>query len=249
MDYTAHQLLAFGITAFFVGFLKTTFSSGIGILLVPIMIMFWPTRFIIGIVAVIMWVTDFFAIPMFWKQWESRFLRYLVPGFYIGIIIGVYWLVTLPDFWLRKGIGLTCVLFAVVLFWREARGEMKPPPISLPAGVGIGVGGGIISAMFHSGGLVLSLFFISQGMSKTAVVASILVVWFCVNPFKVASLWYGGVVQTPMLVAGALAFPLAWAGSWCGKQALNKIPQKGFTYILLLLSLITALRLLLESNP
>ena len=102
--------------------------------------------------------------------------------------------------------------------------------------------------MFHSGGLVLSLFYISQGFRKTAIVASIIVVWLWVNPFKVASLWFGGVVQTPMLVAGALAFPLAWAGSWCGKQTLRQIPQKGFIYILLLLSLITALRLLLESS-
>ena len=247
MEYTAHQLLAVGVAAFFIGFLKTTFSSGIGIFLVPIMIMFWPTRFIIGIVAVIMWVTDFFAIPMFWKQWEGRFLRFLVPGFYIGVIIGVYALVHLPDYWLRKGIGLTCAFFAALLIWREVRGEINPPPVSPAAGVGIGVGGGIISAMFHSGGLVLSLFFISQGMSKTAIVASIIVVWLWVNPFKVASLWYGGVVQTPMLAAGVLAFPLAWAGSWCGRQTLHKIPQRGFTFILLLLSLITALRLLLES--
>ncbi len=248
MDYSTHELLAVGIAAFFVGFLKTTFSSGIGIFLVPIMIMFWPTRFIIGIIAVLMWVTDFFAIPMFWKQWESRYLRYLVPGFYIGIIIGVYALVNLPDYWLRKGIGLTCVFFAGLFIWRQFQGEIKPPPVSPQAGVGIGIGGGIISAMFHSGGLVLSLFFVSQGMSKTAIVASILIVWFCVNPFKVGSLWYGGVVQTPMLVEGALAFPLAWAGSWCGRQALRKIPQRGFTFILLLLSLITALRLLLETN-
>ena len=248
MDYSTHELLAVGITAFFVGFLKTTFSSGIGIFLVPILIMFWPTRFIIGIVAVLMWVTDFFAIPMFWKQWESRYLRYLVPGFYIGILLGVYALVNLPDYWLRKGIGLTCIFFAGLLIWREMRGEFKPSPISPPAGVGIGIGGGIISAMFHSGGLVLSLFFISQGMSKIAIVASIIVVWLCVNPFKVASLWYGGVVLTPMLVAGFLAFPLAWAGSWCGKQTLRKIPQKGFVFILLLLSLVTALRLLLETG-
>ncbi len=248
MEYSAHELFAVGIAAFFVGFLKTTFSSGIGILLVPIMIIFWPTRFIIGIVAVVMWVTDFFAIPMFWKQWEGRFLRFLVPGFYIGILLGVYALVNLPDYWLRKGIGLACVIFAGLLMWRETRGDMVPPRIGIPGGVGIGIGGGIISAMFHSGGLVLSLFFISQGLSKTAVVASILGTWFWVNPFKVSSLWVGGVVKTHMLVAGALAFPLAWAGSWCGKQTLRKIPQKGFTYILLLLSLITALRLLLESN-
>ncbi len=248
MEYSVHQLLAVGIAAFFVGFLKTTFSSGVGIFLVPVMIIFWPTRFIIGIVAVVMWVTDFFAAPMFWKQWETRFLRFLVPGFYAGVIIGAYALVNLPDYWLRKGIGLTCILFAGLLIWREMRGEMRPPPISAPLGVGIGVGGGIVSAMFHSGGLVLSLFFISQGLSKTAVVASILGTWLWVNPVKVASLWFGGIVQTQMLAAGFLAFPLAWAGSWCGRQTLRKIPQKGFTYIFLLLSLLTALRLLTEPN-
>ncbi len=246
MEYSAHELLAVGIAAFFVGFLKTTFSSGIGIFLVPVMIIFWPTRFIIGIVAVVMWVTDFFALPMFWKQWEGRFLRWLVPGFYVGVAAGVYALVNLPDYWLRKGIGIACIVFAALLMWREALGEMRPPPISPSLGVGIGVGGGIVSAMFHSGGLVLSLFFISQGLSKTAVVASILGTWFWVNPVKVASLWFGGVVETPMLAAGFLAFPLAWGGSWCGKRTLAVIPQKGFTYGFLLLSLVTALRLLLE---
>ena len=246
LEYSDHQLFAVGIAAFCVGFLKTTFSSGVGVFLVPAMIMFWPTRFIIGIVAVVMWVTDFFATPMFWKQWEARFLRFLVPGFYVGVAVGVFALVRLTDYWLRKGIGLTCVCFACLLVWRELKGEMKPPPVHPAVGVGVGVGGGIVSAMFHSGGLVLSLFFISQGLSKTAVVASIIITWLWVNPFKVASLWVGGVVQTQMLVAGVLAFPLAWAGSWCGRETLRRIPQKAFTLIFLLLSLVTALRLLSE---
>ncbi len=87
MEFDAHNLLAIAVGAFFIGFFKSTFSMACGILLVPFMVMFWPTRFVLGLISVLMWATDYVLIRMFWRQWEGRLIKLVVPGFIGGILI------------------------------------------------------------------------------------------------------------------------------------------------------------------
>ncbi len=244
MEFDAHNLLAIAVGAFFIGFFKSTFSMACGILLVPFMVMFWPTRFVLGLISVLMWATDYVLIRMFWRQWEGRLIKLVVPGFIGGILIGTTILVALPDFWIKKLIGLGCLVFVVAQGWGELRGGLASPRVGPAAGVGVGLVGGTVSALTHSGGIVLTLYFLSQGIEKTSLVASILVTWLWVNPVKMASYWVGGLVNLPLFLACVAMVPLSFLGGWLGKRLLDRIPQRAFNLTLLALSAVAGARLL-----
>ena len=212
----------------------------------PVLVLFWPTRFVFGIIAIQMWLSDYFAIRFFWKKWDARLVKLMIPGFFFGIIIGATLLVYMPEYWLRKGLGMVCLLFTGLQAWQEFGGEKQPPRIGLGMGVAIGLLGGTVSALFHSGGLILNLFFLSQGLTKVPLVASIIGVWIFLNPVKLSSYWIGGIVNLKMLVTSLLALPLTLAGTWLGKRALDWAPQRAYNLGVLALSALAAVRLLWE---
>ncbi len=246
MELTYFNLAAIAVGAFGVGFFKSTLSMGVGLVLVPLMILVWPTRFVMGLIAVHMFLSDYAVIRMFWKEWEWNLARIVIPGFYIGIGIGAYLLVQLPDFWIRKAIGASCLVFVPYQAWVEVRGESPTPAIGRKAGIGIGVVGGTVSALTHSGGLVLSLYLMSQGVQKVQLVATIIVIWLFVNPVKLTSFFIGGLANWTIFAAGLAMIPLAFAGGWIGRKLLDRFSQKGFNLTLLALAAASAARLLWE---
>ncbi|MBI3128317.1 MAG: sulfite exporter TauE/SafE family protein [Candidatus Tectomicrobia bacterium] len=246
MPLAPFDALAIAVAAFFVGFFKATLGLAIGLLLVPVMVFVWPTRFVFGIIAVQMWLSDYLALKYFWKRWDGRLVKLVLPGFFFGIILGAYLLVQLPDFWIRKGLGALCLVFAGLQAVREFGRELAPPRLNSWMGVGIGLAGGTMSTLFHSGGLILNLYLLSQGVTKVPLVATVIAVWILMNPVKLTSYWVGGIVNLQMFLACLLAAPLTFAGVWAGKRALEWAPQKAYNLGVLVLAAAAAVKLLAE---
>ncbi len=246
MNISLFDLAAIAIGAFGVGFFKSTFSMAVGLVLVPVMVIFWPTRFIIGIIAIHMFISDYAVIRLFWKQWDWRLAKLVIPGVCIGIVAGTATLVNLPDYWIRKFIGIGCLIFISIQGWSEIKGGLPTPRIGRRAGFAIGVIGGIISAMTHTGGTVFTLYLLSQGVKKVNLVATIIVIWIFVNPFKVSSYYVGGLVGNKILIAGMASIPLAFLGGWIGRGLLDRVSQRFFNTAILFFALAAAARLLWE---
>jgi len=246
VEFTPFELVAVAVGAFGAGFFKSTLSMAIGVVLVPIMLLFWPTRFVIGIIAIHMLISDFAIIHRFWKQWEWDLAKLVIPGFYVGIVSGTSILVHLPDFWIRKTIGTTCLFFILAQTWSEIRGGLPALRISRHAGFFIGIGGGIVSALTHTGGVVLTLYLLSQRVKKVQLVATIIVAWIFVNPVKVSSYYIGGLLTPALLLAGMASIPFAFAGGWIGRKVLDMMSQRVFNFSILGLATVTAVRLLWE---
>ncbi len=246
MDLSLFELAAIAIGAFGVGFFKSTFSMAIGLVLVPSMVILWPTRFIIGIIAIHMFISDYAVIRMFWKHWDWRLAKLVIPGFYIGIVAGTAILVNLPDYWIRKLIGTGCLIFISIQGWSEIKGGLPAPRIGQGAGTFIGIIGGVISAITHTGGTVLTLYLLSQGVRKVNLVATIIITWIFVNPLKLSSYYVGGLVDNSMLIAGMASIPLAFVGGWIGRRLLDRMSQRFFNTAILILAAAAAARLLWE---
>jgi uncharacterized membrane protein YfcA len=246
VELTQFEIYAIILGAFGTGFFKSTFSMAIGLVLVPFMVIFWPTRFVIGIISIHMLVSDIALIHLFWKQWEWRLAKLVIPGFYVGIIIGAAILANMPDFWIRKFIGIACTVFILVQGWSEFKGELPTPRIGKGAGTIIGLIGGIVSALTHTGGTVLTLYLLSQGVKKVSLVATILITWLFVNPVKVSSYYAAGLLNNTLLIAGAASIPVAFAGGWIGRKVLDKMSQRFFNTAILVLATAAAIRLLWE---
>ena len=143
-------------------------------------------------------------------------------------------------------IGLLCLLFALHRIYVELRGHI-PQARHLPLWLGTIMGGasGLSSALANSGAVVLALFLHSQKFHKTVLLATLWIVFFILNPFKVVAYWQSGILTIPTLVTGVIGLPVLWFGLRVGAWAHGKLPGRAFNLIILGIALAGSIRLLM----
>jgi hypothetical protein len=229
-----------------VGILRTSVGGGIGLVLTPVLGLLLPLPFVLGLTAALLSASDPIALRMYWGVWDARRVRLLLPGMLAGILLGGALLGGLPDYWLRKLIGATALVFAAAqaaaLFgrWRlpAARGER------LLAG-GVGLASGVASSVAHSGGIIMSPYLAGLGLSNAAVIGTGSALVTFSNTLKLATYGAIGFVTWRVLGLALLAVPGLYAGAWLGYRLNRWLPRRWFALALLLIAGAGALRLLM----
>ena len=68
-----------------------------GAIILPLLTQHMSVAGAVGIAMPLLIVGDIFAMRFYWREWDPRFMRLLLPGALLGIIGGTFLLVTLPD--------------------------------------------------------------------------------------------------------------------------------------------------------
>ena len=238
------------VAAFGDGFLVRTFGQGIGIILTPLLALAFAPRFALGLLAFYSALASLGMAREVWSKWDRRVTFAVLPGQIGGVLLGVWIIALLPEATLRWCIGLLCLVFALHRTYVELRGRIPPAktrPLPLWLGTLMGGASGISSALANSGGVVLALFLHSQNFHKTVLLATLWIVFFVLNPFKVVMYWQTGILTTPTLVTGLIGLPALWAGLRLGARTHDKLPGRVFNLVILSIALMGSLRLLTGS--
>jgi uncharacterized membrane protein YfcA len=181
-----------------------------------------------------------------WNKWDRRTTFTVLPGQIGGVLLGVWVVAVLPDAKLRWVIGLLCLLFAIHRTYIELSGH-TPKTRRLPLWLGTIMGGasGFASALANSGGVVLAIFLHSRNFHKTVLLATLWIVFFILNPFKVVVYWQSGILTPPTLVAGLIGLPVLWFGLCVGAWTHDKLTGRAFNLIILGIALAGSIRLAL----
>lgn len=233
-------------TAFGDGFLVRTFGQGVGITLTPLLTLVFAPRFALGLLAFYSSLASLGMARDFWNKWDRKITFAILPGQLGGMLLGVWIVVVLPDTKLRWIIGLLCLLFALHRAYVELSGHM-PKARRFPLWLGTIMGGasGLASALANSGGVVLALFLHSRNFHKTVLLATLWIVFFILNPFKVVAYWQTGILKAPTLVTGLIGLPALWLGLRVGAWTHDKLTGRAFNLIILCIALAGSIRLLL----
>ena len=232
--------------AFGDGFLVRTFGQGIGITLTPLLTIAFAPRFALALLAFYSSLASLGMAREVWSKWDRKITFAVLPGQIGGVLLGVWIVTVLPEAELRWLIGLLCLMFALHRTYVELSGH-SPQPRRLPLWLGTVIGGasGISSALANSGGVVLALFLHSQKFHKTVMLATLWIVFFILNPFKVVAYWQVGIFTIPTLVTGLIGLPVLWLGLRVGAWTHDKLPGRAFNLIILGIALAGSLRLLM----
>jgi uncharacterized membrane protein YfcA len=240
-------LAAAAVAAFVVGFLKTSLGGGIGLILAPTLSLVLPPSAALGLIAPLMVLTDPFAIRYYWRVWDARQLRLLLPTSLVGVAAGTWVLSILSELALRRAIGVVALTFALgqLMLTRSGRSLFGPSP---HAAVGIAVGflTGFASTIAHSGGLVAGLYLIGLGLSNALVVGTGAAIYAIADLLKLAGYWHIGFVDRRVLLAALVMTPVLVAGAWLGVRANRRLPRRAFELILVAIAIAGSLRLLLS---
>ena len=105
-DHSFVVLLAVALlAALVVGFLKTSLGGGIGLVLTPTLTLVLPAPTALALIAALLLLSDPIALRLYWRVWEPRQLRLLVPMSLVGVIAGTWVLSLLSVVALRRTIG------------------------------------------------------------------------------------------------------------------------------------------------
>jgi hypothetical protein len=235
--------------AFGDGFLVRTFGQGIGITLTPLLTLAFSPRFALALLAFYSALASLGMAREVWSKWDRRTTFAVLPGQLIGVLLGVWIVAVLPETRLRWIIGLFCLLFAVHRTYVELT-DRTPRARHFPLWLGTVMGGasGISSAVANSGGVVLALFLHSQNFHKTVLLATLWIVFFILNPFKVVAYWHSGILTIPILITGLICLPILWFGLRVGAWTHDKISGRAFNLVILAIALAGSLRLVLGSR-
>lgn len=242
----AALLAAAAMAALVVGLIKTSLGGGMGLLLTPTLSLFLPARPVLALLAPLLLLSDPISLRYYWRRWDARQLRLLVPATLLGVAVGARVLSVLPEGSLRRMIGVVALVFAAGQLAISLRGRRllgaRPPGA---AGIAAGAVAGLASALAHSGGIVLGLYLVALDLSNAAIVAtgSAVTVWS--NVLKLGAYWYLGFLTPRILVATVAAVPVMLAGAWLGYRVNHRLPRRAFELALIAIGTAGAVRLLL----
>lgn len=230
------------------GISKGGFGGGIGVMAVPLMALVIPPFQAAAIMLPMLCVMDLAGLKAFWKKWDNRNLRIMLPGAVVGIAVAFLTYRWVSEDHLRVLVGIIAVVFSLNFYLNRNSERRAPSQAHWVRGSVWSAIAGFTSFSAHAGGPPANLYLLPQRLDKTLFVATTVVFFAVVNYIKlIPYAWLGQFDTTNLLTALALS-PLAVAGVYLGVYLHARIPLLWFYRVCYAFLLITGGRLLYQGS-
>lgn len=255
-------LLLTAIGVLFIGIAKAGFGGGLGMLTTPICVLAFsasgkPPSYAVGILLPLLCAGDAFSLYHYWRKWDSKNLKFLLPGVVVGIVVGIQLIDQFKPRQFNFVIGCLALSFVIFQFVKEwifkAEGSFAP---NHRIGIPCGLGAGITSTFAHGAGPVVSLFLIPQKLPKEVYMATNILVFTCINWLKMPFFAVDRtIVDLPFLLQHAMItretlwvglkfLPLIPLGVWVGLWLNRHVSEKYFLRIVYTTTFLAGLQLI-----
>jgi uncharacterized membrane protein YfcA len=176
-------------------------------------------------------------------SWQSVWP--LILGTAIGIPLGVMLLTHTNPAYLRFGVGVLLVVYAIYSLTRPPFGPFK---IGVPADVGIGIANGLLGGLTGLGGIISTISCTLRGWSKDkqrAVFQPVLFAAFVI--ISISQLVAGSYTPETIKLYG-IGLPFMVAGIWSGFKLYGTIDDETFRKSVLILVLIAGVSLVVSAS-
>lgn len=232
--------------AVLVGLNKTGLPT-LGVLILTIMLLVFPAKMAIGIMLPMLVIADVFAILYYRQNVMWRQLFSLLPWVVCGIISGYFILDIIDGETLKFVIGIL-VIGLVTLHALQSKfgGKIMRALPNSAWFVGImGVLGGFTTMVGNAAGEVLAIYLTVKGVPKREFIGTTAWFFFIVNLIKVPFYFQLGLIDATIIKFDLLLVIPILLGAIIGINLLPRIPQKVFTALVLILSMIGGIKLII----
>jgi uncharacterized membrane protein YfcA len=242
-DLTSHQWLLAALAALCIGLAKAGFG-GVGLVAVLLMTQVLPARESTGAILPMLIMADVFAVVLYRRHASGRIVLRLLPPAVLGILCGWLLMPHLPAAGFGPLIGwLTLGLIGLVLlqkFTPLLRVAAEHPRVAWP----FGWMAGVTTMLANAAGPVMAMYLLACRLPKMEFVGTGAWYFFIINVLKVPLSASLGLITGPSLALNAGLFPAVVAGIFLGQWLLKKTNQLVFEWLMIVLSLLGALKLI-----
>ena len=209
------------------GISKSGFGAGFGSLAVPVMALAVTVPQAAAILMpLLLLLMDLLGLAAFRKDFDFKFLKFLVPFGLVGTVVGAL-LFNLLEARLVAAIvgGFTLMFLAQRLLFPPSP-DSAPPPRWL--GAILTVTSGFTSFVAHAGGPPLAAYVIPLRLSPIRFTATMAFFFFVINLSKWIPYAWLGLLDLRNMATSAVLLPLAPAGVWIGVRMARSISSLWF---------------------
>ena len=234
------------LVALLIGFSKGGLGGTLGGLATPLMALVMPADQAIGLLLPILMVADVFAVASHWKRWDWRLIILMMPGAVIGVTIGTFFITNAPTQTLKITLGIIVLLFALYKILEARLFNNLTYDAKDWHGAFAGTVAGFSSALAHTGGPPISIYLLMQRVPTHTFNATSALFFAIINLVKVPYYIYAHLFDFQQMRSLIWLLPLLPLGVWSGKWAADKISQKVFDKVMIVLLVVTALLLIFD---
>lgn len=224
---------------------KAGILVSLGLVGVPLLSLVMPPREAAGMMLPLLLVMDAITIWVYRHDADWRILRNLLPGAFVGTLIGWALWSLVSDAMVLLFVGVITLLFILDLLvpWRKKL-EGLPPSV----GWGIFWGGfaGFTSFISHTGGPPFQIYVLPQKLPPVRFSATAGFFFAIVNTMKLVPYFFLGQLSLSNLERGAILAPIAIAGVLAGVAMVRRISFRLFYFIAYWLVFLLALKLIYD---
>jgi uncharacterized membrane protein YfcA len=196
-------------------FLRGITGFGSGLIAIPLLAHILPLTFVVPMVLVLDFVASIVLSSRKHMQVRWDEIRPLLPTSIVGIVIGSFMLITLPREPLLVSLGVFVIFFGL----RYVFNIHGDKPISRWWSVPTGLSGGLIGALFGTGGPPYVVYFSHRLHDKTQLRGTLSGLFLLDGAFRVITfLSLGLLLQADMFAALLMGLPVAGIGLYLGNR-------------------------------
>lgn len=241
-EFTSVQWFFAALAALCIGFGKAGFG-GVGTLAVVLMAQAIPPRESTGTILPMLIMADVFAVVIYRQHANGRMVLGLLPPAVLGIVCG--WLL-IPQ--IEPGefgplIGWVILALIVLILLQKftpiVRVAAEHPGLAWP----FGWLAGVTTMLANAAGPVMAIYLLARRLPKLEFVGTSAWFFFIVNLIKVPFSVSLGLINGSSLSLNVLLLPAIVGGLFAGRWLLGKTNQVIFEWLMIVFSVIGALRL------
>ncbi len=234
------------LASLFVGIGKAGFGGGVGLVSPTLLAQVMPVRLVLALMQPLLMICDAAAIWAWWRKWDLRNLWLLLPGTVVGVAAGSVLLTTLPERYLRVGLGAIALAFVALQLMRRrgapTGGSFRPVWWH---GALCGGAAGFCSILAHAAGPIITLFLIPQGLGKERFVATTVIYYACLNLVKLPFYIGTGLLTVEVGLSALWLAPAVFLGTVAGVWMNRSVSEKAFTTVVYGVVVVSAVKLLI----
>ena len=224
------------------GISKSGFGAGFGSLAVPLMALAVTVPQAAAILMPLLLLMDLLGLAAFRKDFDMKFLRFLIPCGLVGTVIGALLFKVLDPKMVAGIVGVFTLLFLAQRLLFPPRLDSPPPPKWL--GAVLTATSGFTSFVAHAGGPPISAYVIPLRLSPLKFTATMAVFFFVINLSKWLPYAWLGLLDLRNMATSVVLLPLAPVGVWIGVRLAKSISPLWFYRFLYLGMFLTGIKLL-----
>ncbi len=246
-ELTPYQWMLAIAASIGVGLSKSGFT-GVGMFHVLVFAFLFDPKQSTGVVLPMLIVADILAVCTFKQHARWDYVIKMLPPTCLGVIVGWLLMFKLNEAAYKPVIGSLILALAGVQIARLRKPSwFDHIPHAKWFAWSMGLLSGFSTMLANAAGPIMSLYLVTVALPKLELIGTIAWFFLILNIFKVPFSWSLGLIRTDTLALNVVLVPGIVFGLFIGRWLVHRIPQRLFDGLVLVFSIIAALKLIAEA--